>query len=314
MVKLIIQIPCYNEEKTLPLVLKSIPKKIEGIDIIETQIIDDGCTDNTIEIAKKYRVNHIVSYIGNKGLGNAFKVGVENALKNGADVLVNTDGDNQYKSSDIPGLVKPILERKADIVIGNRQTDKIKHFSLFKKFLQKAGSRVVQYLAGISIPDAVSGFRAYSKEALLQLNITSSFSYVLDTTIQAGHKRIKLEYVNIETNPPTRPSRLFDKMSSHIKKSINDMFSVYTMYRPLRTFFYIGSVFVIIGLIPIIRFLYYYFMFDDSGKIQSLIFGMMFEVIGFQFFGLGIISHLMEKQRQLTEDALYRVKKITYKR
>jgi len=311
-VKLIIQIPCFNEEKTLPLVLRDIPKNIEGIDVIETQIIDDGSSDDTVKIAKGLGVNHVVSYIGNKGLGNAFKHGVNNALINGADILVNTDGDNQYKSQDIARLVQPILAGRADIIIGNRNPDKISHFSWYKKALQKLGSRTTQFLAGINVPDAVSGFRAYSRQALLELNITSDFSYVLDTTIQASKKRIKLDHVDIETNAPTRPSRLFGNIWEHIKKSTSNLLRVYAMYEPLKVFSYIGIFFAVLGSLPMGRFLYFYFIGQGGGHVQSLIFGVMFIIIGVQFIGLGILGDLIAKQRKLIEDILTHTKKATF--
>lgn len=313
MEKLIIQIPCYNEEKTLPLVLKDIPRSIDGIDTIEIQIIDDGSTDKTVEVAKANGVNHIVSYIGNKGLGNAFRHGVENALNLGATILVNTDGDNQYKSSDIPKLVKPILDKKADIVIGNRQTSKIKHFSILKKFLQWLGTKVTKFFTSDkTIKDAVSGFRAYSRNALIELNVTSDFSYVLDTTVQASKKKIKMVNVDIGTNSPTRPSRLFKSMWQHIKKSTSDLLRVYAMYEPFKVFVTIGVIFCLIGAFPIVRFLYFYFNSEGGGYIQSLIFGMMFIVIGVQFFGLGILADLLAKSRRLTEEILKKLKENNY--
>ncbi|MBU0647835.1 glycosyltransferase family 2 protein, partial [Patescibacteria group bacterium] len=253
--KLIIQIPCYNEEKTLPLVIKNIPQKIKGVDKIETQIIDDGSTDQTVAVAQKLGVNHIISLPFNRGLGNAFKIGIQNALKNKADILVNTDGDNQYSSKDITKLVEPIINKQAQIVIGNRQTDQINHFSLTKKILQRIGSNTVAYLAGVQIPDAVSGFRAYSRDALLELNITSEFSYVLDTIIQAAKKRIKITSVDIKTNPPTRKSRLFNNIYEHVIKSTQNLIRVYVFYEPLKTFSFIGGFFCLVGLVPMIRFL-----------------------------------------------------------
>ena len=308
--KLIIQIPCFNEEKTLPLVLRDLPTQIAGVDVIETQIIDDGSTDKTVEVAKQLGVTHIVSYVGNKGLGNAFKRGVEHALAAGADIVVNTDGDNQYKGGDIARLVIPIVHRKADIVIGNRQTATIEHFSPVKKFFQWLGSSVTQYLSGLQIPDAVSGFRSYSRESLLELNVTSDFSYVLDTIIQASKKRLKIGYVNIETNAPTRPSRLFKGMFQHIKKSTSNLLRVYAMYEPLRTFSTIGAAFLILGIYPVARFVYFYLNSDGQGHIQSLIIGTMCVIIGVQFLGLAIIGDLIAKQRRLTEDLLYRAKRL----
>ncbi len=288
--------------------LKDLPRRIEGIDKIETQIIDDGSSDKTVAVAKALGVDHIVSYVGNKGLGNAFKRGVENALGLGADILVNTDGDNQYKSSDIPRLVASIVAGQADIVIGNRSPDKIKHFSWYKRLLQKLGSRVTQYLTGIDVPDAVSGFRAYSRQALMEINITSDFSYVLDTTIQAGKKRLKLDYVDIGTNAPTRPSRLFGNIWQHIKKSSSNLLRVYAMYEPLKIFSMLGSIFIIVGALPMGRYAYFYIVGQGAGHIQSLVVGIMFIIIGVQFLGLGILGDLIAKQRKLIEDLLLKSK------
>jgi len=310
--KLIIQIPCYNEEETLPLVLKDIPTSIEGVECIETQIVDDGSTDKTVEIAKHLKVNHIVSYIGNKGLGNAFRYGIESALNNGATILVNTDGDNQYKSSDIEKLIQPILDGNADIVVGDRQTAKIKHFSVIKKTLQWLGTWVTVSLAGErELKDAVSGFRAYSRDALIKLNVTSSFSYVLDTTLQAANKRIRMVSVPIETNPPTRPSRLFKNMFQHIRKSSFDIMRVYAMYHPLKIFLWLGGITFFIGSIPMLRFLYSYFFTENgsTGKIQSLIFGAMLIIISTNFLALGIIGDLLSKNRTLSEYILEKLKK-----
>jgi len=302
--KLIIQIPCLNEEATLPLVFKDIPLTIEGVKKIETQIIDDGSNDKTVEVARELGVTHIVSYIGNKGLGNAFRFGIEHALNNGATILVNTDGDNQYKSSNIPKLILPILKEEADIVIGDRETKKIVYFSPVKKFFQWLGTKITGTLVGEKeIKDAVSGFRAYSRDALIQLNVTSNFSYVLDTTIQAAHKRIKMVSVPIETNAPTRPSRLFKNIFQHIRKSSINILRVYAMYHPLRIFLWLGGISFFLGLIPIVRFLYDFFFIESGGegKIQSLIIGAIFIIISSNLFALGIIGELLSKNRTLIE-------------
>ncbi len=308
--KLIIQIPCYNEAETLASVFEGMPKEIPGIDVIETQIINDGSQDKTVEVAQRLGVDHIVNNIGNKGLGNSFRIGVNNALKLGADIVVNTDGDNQYPSRYIPALVQPILDKKADIVIGDRQTSKIKHFSPVKRFFQWLGTLVTILLSGEKeVGDAVSGFRAYSREALLEINVTSSFSYVLDTTVQASKKKIKMVTVPITTNAPTRPSRLFSSMWQHIIKSGTDILRVYAMYKPLRVFFTLGIIFLIIGLVPIFRFLYDYFYLDvGSGKIQSLVIGGIVVSIGINFFALGIVGELMSRNRILIEYILKEVK------
>ncbi|MFA5916946.1 MAG: glycosyltransferase family 2 protein [Candidatus Gracilibacteria bacterium] len=313
--KLIIQIPCLNEEKTLPLVLAEIPKKIDGIDIIETMIIDDGSTDNTIEVAKKLGVNHIVKHIGNKGLGVAFKSGQEKALELGADILVNTDGDNQYPGVYIADLVKPILEGKAQIVIGDRQTNKINHFSLVKKIFQYLGSGLVRFLSETKVSDTVSGFRAYSRESLLQLNVSSRFSYVLDTIVQAGAKGLKIESIKITTNAPTRKSRLFKSIWQHMRKSLINLFRVYSMYNPIKIFSLFAAPFLIVGIIGITRFLYFYYLNPiNTGKVQSLILSGVFLMIAIQFFALGIIGDLISKNRKLAEDNLYFTKNMYYKK
>ena len=287
-IRLIIQIPCFNEEETLPLVLQEIPSSINGIDLIETMIIDDGSSDKTIAVAKKYGVTHIIKNIGNKGLGKSFGKGLEHALSLGADVLVNTDGDNQYPSIFITDLVQPILNKQADIVKGDRQTKKIKHFSYLKRFLQWLGTRVTIILSGEkNITDAVSGFRAYSRQAMIELNITSSFSYVLDTTVQASQKKLKTVCIPITTNAPTRPSRLFKNIWQPIRKSSIDILRVYAMYSPLRVFSMLGSIFFIVGSIPIIRFLIDYFEGGATGKVQSLIIGSILISLSFNCFSLG---------------------------
>ncbi|MDP2090608.1 MAG: glycosyltransferase family 2 protein [Candidatus Gracilibacteria bacterium] len=310
--KLIIQIPCYNEEHTLPQVLAELPKTIEGITVIETQIIDDGSTDNTVQVAKNLGVDHIVSYIGNKGLGYAFKTGIENALKHGADIVVNTDGDNQYPGKYIADLVKPIIDKKADIVIGNRQTAKIKHFSPLKKVLQFIGSSLVRFLSDTKVTDSVSGFRAYSRESLLRLNIVSRFSYVLDTIIQAGKKGFVIVDVLMETNPPTRNSRLFKNIWQHIKKSTADMIRIYAMYEPLKIFLVLAAPFFVIGTIGIIRFMFYYFGGFGAGMIQSLVLSGISMTISISLISMGIIGDLISKSRMIQDDIMYNLKVAKY--
>ncbi len=313
--KLIIQIPCYNEEATLALVLKEIPKKINGISTIETMIIDDGSKDNTVEIAKKHKVTHIVKHIWNKWLGNAFRSGVHKALKNWADILVNTDGDNQYPWKYITALVQPIIDKKADIVMWDRQTSRIKHFSLIKKFFQWLGSLMVRILSGTKVNDSVSWFRAYSRESLYRLNITSDFSYAVDTLMQAGSKRIKITHTLINTNTPTRESRLFKNMWQHMTQTFSILMRVYAMYHPLKLFMSIGSIFFILWSLWIFRFLYFYITIDgNTGKIQSLILSGTFLIIATVFFALGIIWDLISKNRKLIEDDLYLTKKMYYKK
>ncbi len=311
--KLIIQIPCYNEEWTLASVLKELPTKIDGIDEIETMIIDDGSSDKTIAIANKHKVDHIVKHVGNKGLGNAFKSGVEKALWEGADILVNTDGDNQYPGKFIPALVKKVVDGEADFVMGNRETKKIAHFSAIKKFFQWLGSLMVRLLSGTKVPDSVSWFRAYSREALLRLNVTSDFSYAVDTLVQAGSKRIKISYIPMTTNKPTRPSRLFKNIWQHMYKTLSILLRVYAMYHPMRLFFSFATIFFTLGSFWVIRFLYFYFTVDgNTWKVQSLILSWALLTIASIFFALGIIWDLIAKNRRLIEDNLYISKKIYF--
>lgn len=308
--KLIVQIPCYNEEKTILQVLQEIPKKIKGIDSIETVIIDDGSQDATIEIAKQYWVNYIIKHIGNKGLGNAFKSWMEKALEEWADILVNTDGDNQYPWKYIEDLILPILEKKADIVMGDRQTATIQHFSVLKKFFQWLWSSLVRWMSWVKTPDSVSGFRAYSRETLLKLNITSQFSYAVDTLVQAWGKAIKVSSIKIITNKPTRPSRLFKNMWQHMYQTMKILFRVYAMYNPLRVFFSLGLPFLLIGIIWIVRFLYFFSLNPlATGKTQSLVLAGVSLIIAVQFFALWIIGDLIAKNRKLIEDNLYFTKK-----
>jgi len=312
--KLIIQIPCYNEEKTLPLVFEWMPTQIDWIDTIETMIIDDGSTDRTIEVAKELWVTHIIRHVWNKWLGNWFKSWLYKALSEWADILVNTDWDNQYPSKYIPELIKPILDKKSDIVIWDRQTHKVEHFSFLKKILQWIWSALVRFLSWTKVPDSVSGFRAYSRDSLMQLNVTTRFSYVLDTIVQAWSKWIKIDYIKITTNPPTRPSRLFKNIFQHIRKSTFDLFRVFAMHRPLRVFLSLGLPFLIIWLVGISRFLYFYSINpDDTGKIQSLVLAWVSLIIAFQMFALWIIWDLINKNTKLVEDTLNLNKRDIYK-
>ena len=313
--KLIIQIPCYNEEKTLLSVLEELPTQIKWIDVIETMIIDDWSSDKTIEIASNFGIDYIVKHIWNKGLWNAFKSWVHKALLEWADILVNTDWDNQYPWKYIKDLVKPIIKGKADIVMWNRQTSKIKHFSAIKKFFQWFWSFMVRSLSWTKVPDSVSGFRAYSKESLLRLNVTSDFSYAVDTLVQAGSKKLKIADILMETNAPTRPSRLFKNIFHHMSKTSQILLRVYAMYNPMKMFFRFATIFFILGSIWIWRFMYYYITVDwDTGKIQSLTLSWVFLIIAIQFFAMWIIWDLMAKNRKLIEDDLYLTKKQYYEK
>jgi len=308
--KLIVQIPCYNEEATLPATFNDIPKEIEGVDVVEIMIIDDGSTDKTIDVAKELGVNHIVINKNNRGLARTFRTGINECLHLGADIIVNTDGDNQYAGWDIPNLIQPILDGKADVVVGDRNTSKVEHFSKIKKLLQKVGSYVVKKLSGVSVPDAVSGFRAYSREAALQLNIVSPFSYTIEALIQAGKKHMAVASVPVETNEKTRESRLFSSIPKFIERQLTTIIRMYVMYQPLRVFFFIGLMLSIIGAIPIIRFLYFYFSGDGSGHIQSLILGGTFTILGFISFLIALLADLMNFNRQLIEQTLEKVRRI----
>ncbi|MGH7601953.1 MAG: glycosyltransferase family 2 protein [bacterium] len=300
-----------NEEQTLPVTLKDLPKQIDGIDEIETLVIDDGSTDQTVEVARKYGVTHIVRLTNRKGLAEAFMMGLDACLKLGADIIVNTDGDNQYRGSDIARLIKPILRGKADMVVGDRQVDRVVYFSPIKKKLQKLGSWVVRHVSNTSVPDATSGFRAYSREAALRLNIISRFTYTLETIIQAGKKNIALSHVKVATNGKLRESRLFQSIPSYIKRSVGTMLRIYTMYEPLKTFATMGVLIFSAGFVVSLRFLWYYFFIDGGrGHIQSLILSAVLMVIGFQVGLIGLVADLISGNRRLIEDCLYRVKKI----
>ncbi len=308
--KLIVQIPCFNEERTLPQTVADIPREIPGIDCIEILIIDDGSTDRTIEVAKAIGVDHIVRNKKNIGLARSFRTGLEVCLRHGADIIVNTDGDNQYCGADIPKLVTPILNGMADIVIGDRETQNIAHFSPAKKFLQWFGSGVVRRMAGIWVPDAVSGFRAFDRKAAMRLNIVSNFSYTIETVIQAGRRGLAVKSVPVRTNPETRDSRLFKSVPSFIRNSLGTMVRMYAMYQPLRFFFYLGTLLTVIGLIPIIRFIIIYFIDGGSGHVQSLILGSTLLTMGFLAYLAGMVADLISFNRQLLEMTLERVSRM----
>lgn len=309
-IKLIVQIPCFNEEHTLPQTVYDIPRKIEGIDKIEILIIDDGSTDRTLEVAKEIGVDHVVKNTCNKGLARTFFIGLDTSLGLGADIIVNTDGDNQYKGEDIPKLVAPIISGEADIVIGDRQTDKIPHFSPTKKRLQKIGSRVVRLLSETNVADAVSGFRAFSREAAMQINILSPYTYTIETIIQAGKKHLAVYSVPIGTNPKTRESRLLKGVFHFLERSVTTVIRMYIMYQPLRVFFFIGSLLLLVGLIPSIRFLIYYLIGEGHGHVQSLILAAILFITGFQVLMIGLLADVISFNRRLIEDTLFRVKRI----
>ena len=307
--KLIIQIPCLNEEQTLPETLKDLPKSLNGIDEIEILIIDDGSTDRTVQSAKEHGAHHILSLTNNKGLAKAFIFGIGHSLKLGADIIVNTDADNQYFGGDIEKLVQPILDKRADIVIGNRQVETISHFSPIKILLQKLGSWTVRRLSGTTIPDATSGFRAYSKEAALQMNVISDFTYTIETIISAGNKNLAIEHTPVRTNKKLRESRLFPSIQVYLRRSLVTMLKVYSMYRPLKLFTIAGGTIFLIGFAIGCRYLFFFFQGQTEGHIQSLILSAITLIVGFQIIMMGIAADLIAVNRQLLEDIQLRVKK-----
>jgi glycosyltransferase involved in cell wall biosynthesis len=312
-VKVIVQIPCLNEAKTLPLVMADMPRKIPGVDVLEYLIIDDGCTDSTVAVAKKLGIHHVVTHTRNMGLARSFRDGVDRALELGDDIVVNTDGDNQYPQGRIPDLIKPILEGKAEIVIADRQTSKIAHFSPAKKLLQRFGSWVVNKAAGTHIPDAPSGFRAYSKNALLRLNIVTQFSYTMETTIQAGNKRIPIVSIPVETNAKTRESRLFKSNWEHVIKSMNAIIRAYVMYRPYVVVGTIGVILGVLGIIPFIRYIFFLTIDKHPGAhLQSLILGSALLVGAFLSLALSVIADLQRTNRILQEETLEQIKQLRF--
>ncbi|MCB9834693.1 glycosyltransferase family 2 protein [Candidatus Nomurabacteria bacterium] len=311
--KLFVQIPCLNEEKTLGLVLESIPKKISGIDQIEILVIDDGSSDQTIQIAKDHGVRHFVKHQRNMGLARSFHDGVNYALKHGADIVVNTDGDNQYPQAMIGELVKPIIDQRAEIVIGDRQTAEISHFSGFKKIMQRFGSWVVNQAAQTDLPDAASGFRAYSRYSLYRINIITEFSYCMETIIQAGNKRLKIVSIPISTNPKTRESRLFNSIWQHMFKSGSAIVRSYIMFHSKKVFGGLAIIFLILGGIPFIRYGLFAIQGEGSGHLQSLVFGSTMLVGSLLSISLLIIADMLQTNRTLLEDQLERIKDLQYK-
>ncbi len=310
--KLIIQIPCYNEAETLEIALNDLPRHIDGIDEIEYLIINDGSKDNTVEVARNWGVNHIVHFKRNKGLAHGFMAGIDACLRNGADIIVNTDADNQYVADDIEKLVRPILEGKTDIVIGERPINQTAHFSPLKKKLQNFGSWVVRKASNSDIPDAPSGFRAFSRDAAMRLNVTNEYTYTLETIVQAGRNKIAQTSVPIRTNGELRPSRLFNSMMGYVKKSMVTILRAYLMYSPLRTFTVLSLVPFLIGLGIDIRYLVLLFMGQGGGHLQSLILGSTLIMLGAIIFVIGLLADLMAKNRKLLEDIQYHVRKMDY--
>lgn len=306
--KLIIQIPCYNEAETLEITLNDLPKHIDGIDTIEYLIINDGSQDNTVQVAKNWGVHHVVNFNCNKGLAKGFIAGLDACCKLGADIIVNTDADNQYSGADIETIVRPILEGRADIVIGERPIDETEHFSPLKKKLQHLGSWVVRKASKTTIPDAPSGFRAYSREAAMRMNVINEYTYTLETIVQAGRNRMAIMSVPIHTNPELRKSRLFSSMFGYIKKSMLTIIRAFMMYRPMKFFMTIGIIFMLIGTAIGGRFLYFYFTGAGAGHVQSLILACTMIIIGVQTAIVGLQGDIIAANRKILEDIQYRVK------
>ncbi len=311
--KLVVQVPCLNEEDTLPLVLESIPKQIPGVDEIVILIIDDGSTDKTVEVAKAHGVTHFVTHARNRGLGRSFHDGVQRALELGADIVVNTDGDNQYPQGRITDLVQPIISGEAEIVIADRQVHLVEHFSPLKIALQKFGSKIVNLAAGTNLPDAASGFRAYSRESLMLLNTITRFSYCMETIIQAGNKKLEITSIPVITNEKTRESRLFKSTYQHVLKSAGAIIRAYIMYRPYVIFAWLGGLLAVGGLIPFVRWgVLQVVDTHPGGHLQSLIAGAVLLMMAFMCVIIGITSDLIRTNRMLIEDTLEHTKKMRF--
>src|ERR687896_235096 len=308
--KLIIQIPCYDEEETLPSTLADLPREIAGIEAVEWLVIDDGAKDRTVEGARSSGGDHVVRLNKNKGLAAAFQAGLDACLKLGADIIVNTDADNQYSGHDIPKLVAPILAGEADMVIGDRETDQIEHFSPVKKRLQRWGSAVVRRASGTGVPDTTSGFRAYNREAALQMQVVSKFTYTLESIIQAGKMLVAVDHVPIRTNPKTRDSRLFPSTTAYVRRNAASIFRIYAMYEPLRVFLAAAAFFALIGAVIWARFLYFFLFSDEPGQhIQSLILGATLFIVAVQLAALGVVGDILAGSRLLQQRMLERVRR-----
>ena len=314
--KLIVQIPCFNEEETLPLTLADIPRQIPGVDTVEILVIDDGSTDRTVGVARQLGVHHIVRHTGNKGLAMAFQTGLDACLELGADIIVHTDADNQYPGRRIPDLVAPILTGTADMVIGDRQTDKIEHFSFTKRLLQRLGSAVVRYVSGTDVPDAPSGFRALSREAALRINVLTGYTYTLETIIQAGKKNLIVAHIPIETNPKLRESRLIRSKWQYVMRSTATILKLFALYEPLRTFTYLSLPFLLGGSGLWLRYLVL-LLLGETGRgahVQSVVVGSAAWIVGFLIFLIGLLADIVATNRRLHEETLYYLKRSVFSR
>ena len=302
--KLIIQIPCFNEETSLPIALARLPREVAGVDTVEWLIIDDGSSDRTREVAREHGVDHIVGFANNRGLAKGFMLGLHACIERGADIIVNTDADDQYNADDIPALIKPILEGKADIVVGERPISSIAHFSPVKKFLQKLGSWVMGKVSGTTVKDAPSGFRAMSRDAASRLNVFSNYTYTLETLIQAGQKNMSVMSVPVRVNRDLRPSRLVRSIFSYVTRSIATMVRIAVVYRPFRFFLTVASVFMGLGFAFGLRFLYFYVNGDGGGHVQSVVLATTLVLIGVQTVLLAFVADLQSVNRRLLEELL----------
>jgi glycosyltransferase involved in cell wall biosynthesis len=312
-VKLVIQIPCYNEENSLGVTLSSLPSAVPGVDVVERLIIDDGSTDRTVEVALSHGVEHVVRFPRNRGLARAFMAGLEASLKAGADIIVNTDADNQYSADDIPKLIEPILAGRAEIVVGARPIGDIAHFSPLKKFLQKMGSWAVRLASKTDIPDVPSGFRAISREAAMELNVFNEYTYTLETVIQAGQKNMAITSVPVRTNKDLRPSRLVKSIPTYIRRSIITIIRIFMTYKPFEFFAFPGMIVFGLGLLLGLRFMYHYITFGGVGHIQSVILAALLMGIGSSLFVVGLVADLISVNRKLLEKLDWRVREIEEK-
>jgi glycosyltransferase involved in cell wall biosynthesis len=312
-VKLIIQIPCFNEAEQLPATLADLPRELDGFEAVEWLIVDDGSTDETIAVAKAHGVDHVVRLTNNKGLATAFQAGLDASLKLGADVVVNTDADNQYYGPDIAKLVAPIVQGRADMVVGDREVTNIEHFSPLKKSLQRLGSWVVRQASSTSVPDTTSGFRAYNREAAIQMLVVSKFTYTLETIIQAGKLLVATEHVPVRTNPATRESRLFPSMWAYVRRNAISIFRIYAQYEPLRVFWSLAALIGVVALGVWIRFAVTFVEGHGRGHVQSLILGAVLFIAAVVLWALGVIGDLLAAQRVMTQKTFERVRRIELK-
>ena len=308
--KLIIQIPCFNEAEQLPATLADLPRELPGVDEVQWLIVDDGSSDATVDVARRHGVDHVVRLTNNKGLAFAFQAGLDASLKLGADIVVNTDADNQYYGGHIGRLVEPIIRGDADMVIGDRETDSIEHFSPVKRRLQRWGSAVVRRASATGVPDTTSGFRAYNREAALQMQVVSKFTYTLETIIQAGKMLVAVDHVPVRTNPKTRESRLFPSMWAYVRRNAGSIFRIYSMYEPLRVFLIAAAVVAVPAAVIWVRFLYFFFSGEGGGHIQSLILGSTLFLVAVQFVALGVLGDILAGSRVLQQRILERVRRV----